>query len=725
MPCSPNDVSITPPSGPSGVPIPGFGTPFALNVPNVNPFPTGFPEDLLALLDRLQLLLPPGALKPSLSLNYGKDVFDGIMKLLDQFFPFLMLYKFFLPILNMIICIIEVICAIPNPFKLPGAIIKLFRDCIPAFLALFPMFAMIVMIISLLLLLLALIEYIIDQILKFVNAILRNVSALVEAFQEANATSVLAVAKKLGSLICIFQNLFVLLAVFAIIIQVVKDILSLAFAIPPCDDGNPDGCCTSEVCPSIVKNPYTRVSGMFQYLNGIGVQTDVVLPPPLNNLNIAIRPESWQLYDIQQDIAERFVNIINAYDVPIMPTEPPPFFKPIFFPTDVIYSPITSPKQAAYTVDLRLLYEPSRWGRVGLPRYIQFKDCIVTTIPSLSVTLFNNNSFPIPTGVLSLTGGRGYEDDGKTKLIGFDKDGITPIGSQATLNNFIHLPDQNSSNPVFSSSDGYAFTDIEYTFKPNPSTLLSKNLITLGCMPDVALTKGFVNNALAGDVALKTQFLRNLLNNTGDSGSIFPDPTQAQQCLSTALSGLRSDLTPEGVAQFQAVAQVCLDKLKSDTKSALGTLVGIGFDPCKSSFTAEPPVQFTSQTIEVKVDLKESNGISLTTGITADVADILVDRIKAHTTFGEIDKFAFDGYQSFVAHLSSDTAGAGQIMISFDNNIFCTNVLDPPSHTLQSINYQFIYAPSQISTSIGDQSDGTQPRRDATDLSSDSNGDLL
>jgi len=118
MPCSPNDISISMPDGPSGPAIPGFGIPFSLSIKPINPFPEGFPEDLLDILNKLQFIIPPGSLKPALNPNFGKDIFDGIMKLLDQFMPFLMLYKFFLPILNLIICIIEVLCAIPNPYKL-------------------------------------------------------------------------------------------------------------------------------------------------------------------------------------------------------------------------------------------------------------------------------------------------------------------------------------------------------------------------------------------------------------------------------------------------------------------------------------------------------------------------------------------------------------------------------------------------------------------------------
>lgn len=702
MPCNVNDISVPIPEGLTGPSIPGFGNPFAINTPNINPFPEGFPEDLLSILDTLQLLIPPGALKPSLNLNFGKDIFDAIMKLLDQFLPFLMMYKFFLPILNIIVCIIEVICAIPNPFKLSSAIIKLFTECIPAFLLLFPIFALIIMIISLLLLMLALIEYIISQILKFIETMLRNISMLISSFQEANANSVLSIAKKLGALLCIFQNLFVLLAIFSIIIQIIKDILGLAFAIPPCDDSNPDGCCTSDVCPNIVKNPYTRTTGTLQYLNGVGVQTTVVLPAPLNNLNYSIRNESWQLFDIDQNIAQKFMNIVDGYDVPASADESPPFFKPIFFPTDVVYSSTTSPKQAAYTIDLKMLYNPSSWGRDGELRYIVFKDCIVTHAPSLRLSLFDNSIENVSNGVLLITGGRGYEEDGETVLTGFDVDGTTPITDQASLNNFIHKADVNTSDPVFLPTDGYAFSEIEYSFKPNLPTLLNKNLITTGCLPDVSLSKAFVNNALAGDVVLKTQLFRDLLNS--DS---FPNPANTQQCLSTALSALRSNLTVEGVSEFQATATLCLQELKDNTLGSLSSLIGLGFDPCKSSFTVTPTIQFTSKPIEIKVTLNENNGIPLTSGIPSEVGNSLARKITAHVNFGEVSNFTYDGYQFFTANITSPDTGSGQVMISFDNNILCTNVLSPPSHTLQSMDYQFVYTPVVS---------GDQIRRDETDV---------
>lgn len=715
MPCNPNDISVPIPTESSESPIPGFSTPFALPTNNTNPFPSsGFPEDLLDLLNKLQLLVPPGALKPQLNPNFGKDVYDGILKLLDQFMPFLMLYKFFLPILNIIICIIEVLCAIPNPFKLVQAMIRLFTVCIPEFLNMFPIFAIVIMIISLLLLLIALVEYIVSQVLKLVTSLIRNINMLSQAFEEGSASSVLAIAQKIGTLLCIFQNLFVLLSIFATIIQVIKDILKLAFPIPPCDDSNTSsaGCCTPDVCPEIVKNTYTNFTGTFQYLNGVSaVNAIAALPAPFNNFVVGLRNESWQLYDSKQNIAQAFRNIIDGYDVPVDISNPPPFFKPIFFPTDGYIKATTSPKQAPYTVDLRLFYNPKPWGRNGNPRFIIFKDCIVLDAPKLTLSDYKNDNVEITTGVLTLGGGLGYEDDGVTTLSGFDSDGITTSTNQATLSNFVHIQDSTSSLPSLNVTDGYTFSNIQYTFKPNIAPLISYNLVTLGCAPDLALNKNFINAIYAGDIALKTNLLNDLIN-----GANFPDPNACQQCLTTALSGLRSDLTLEGVANFQATVNVCLGKLQSDSQDALGNMVGLGFDPCSSSLTIDPNVQFTSKPILVSVDLKERNGISITTGISGVVAENIGARLKAYPTFGVIDNFVFDGYHTFTANLTSTLPGLGSVMVSFDDNMLCTNINSPPSHTLQEAQYQFVYTPIGSGASTGEIDTDGQPRRDYSDL---------
>lgn len=726
MPCSPNDVSIDIPDGPSGPAIPGFGPPFALKTPDISPYPDGFPEDLLDLLDRLQLLIPPGALKPALNPNFGKDVFDAIMKLLDQFMPFLMLYKFFLPILNLIICIIEVLCALMNPFKLIRALKRLFRTCIPEFLNLFPIFALICMIISLLLLLLELILYIISQILKFIEEILRNINALVKAAEDADGNSILAIAKKLGALLCIFQNLFVLLSLFAIIIQIIKDIISRLFAIPPCDDGDPsdeDNCCTPDVCPAIVKeSPYTRFTGTFQYLNQVGVKTSLALPALFGgSFNFDVRSESWQLFDNDQEQAQKFINIIDAYDIP-----PNIFPKPIFFPTDAAYNATTSPKQAAYTVDLKVFYNPAQWGRPGTGQYVTFKDCIVQKAPTANLSIFDNTTKSVPNGVFFLVGGTGF-DQNNAPLQGFASDGVTQIPFPATLENFFHKPGQFSADPVLLPGDGYTFFNAEYTFKPNLSVLLNKNLITLGCEPSLALNRAFINTVTVSNLGVKTKIVSDIFNLPD-----FPDPSATQQCLTLAIDNLRRNLTPAGVAEFQAMTDLCLGRLQKDTNNAIRKFISAGFDPCKSTFSLTPTTQFTSKPIIITVNLNDSNGITLTPKIDPEaVAKDTAANIKAHIDFGTVTPFTYDGYQSFTAELSSTKAGSGKVMISFENQTLCTNIIPAdididPSHVLQTIDYRFILTPFGpvvpiAPTGEGD-TDGVLPRRDAGDVSRDGSG---
>lgn len=710
-PCSPNDISIDIPTTP-GPSIPGFGSPHAIKAPDINPFPDGMPEDLMDIMDKLQLIIPPGVIKPSLNPNFGKDVFDGIMKLLDQFMPFLMLYKFFLPVLNMIICIIEVLCAIPNPFKLAKAITKLFTQCIPAFLSLFPMFALVVMIISLLMLLLALIEYIIVQILNLVEKVLHNINMLQNAFQEANTTSVLKIAKKIGSILCLFQNLFVLLAIFTIIIQVIKDILNLVFAIPPCDDNNSDddGCCTTDVCPAIVKNNYTRNTGKLKYLNSAGTETTISLPPPIGTITTSARTESWQLFDEQQEVIQKFINVVNAFDVPTSSNESPPFFKPVFFPSDAVYNAKTPIKQAAYTVDLKFFYNPSAWGRSGKSRYIIFKDCIVIAAPTNALKLFNNGINVINNGVLSLAGGKGFEEDSVTLLTGFSANGITPISDQATLENFLHLPNTSSMQP----NDGQVLSNVEYTFKPNLNILLQKSLVTTGCLPEVALSKEFINNTFAGDALMKLDSLKKLS---------FPDVNLAQECLTTALNTLRFNLTPEGVADFQSTSEICLNQLKKETSKALESLIVLGFDPCKSTMTIDPNVQFTSKIIKLKVTLNETNGLPLAVNMSQDVGENLSSKLKAYVTFGKVSKFTYED-NMFLADISSDFPGAGKVMVSFDDTMLCKNTINPVSHTLQELDYNFVYAPAKsvVKTGVGD-TEG-MPARDEADQGREGIGNL-
>ncbi len=721
-PCNPSDLTVTVPQQPSAPAIPGFGSPFAPKLPAFNlPFPTGFPEDMGDLLDALSFILPSGTMKPGVFPNFTKDIFDGIMNLLDKFFPFLMLYKFFLPVLDLIICIIEVLCAIANPFKLISKLRRLFRKCIPAFLALFPVFALIVMLLSLLFLLLALVEYVISQIAKLVVLLLKNIRTITKALQKADQTTILGAIQKIGMIICAFQNLFVVLSIFKIIIDLIKDMVKVAFSIPPCDDGNSigadEGCCTTDVCPSFIRNNETivRSTGTLQYLKAISQDAglnSLFETLPAGFLTSPIRNESWQFYDDQATIQDAFINITHAYDLPAGNDT-------VFFPTDATYTEATPYKQAAYTVDMKLLYNPILWGRFDDTRgtrYVNINNCIVKFAPTTNLKNFNNSVSQVTNGVMTLTGGLAQELDGTTIYVN---------GVPANLESFVHRDPVVSTAPTFPPpfNDGYDYTAVEYTFHINHEVLLQKALITLGCIPVVALDRTFINATFAGNAGLNLTLLQNLLS--GTNGNTFPDVTGAQNCLEASIAALRSNISNEGVAEFLARTTICLETLRSDTSSAIGTLLGIGFNPSQSNFTLTPTVQFTTAPIELRVNLNETNGLSLISNLPASLVDGIIGRITPSFNFGKLGKFRYDG-TSFVADLTSEVTGTGVMSMAFDNQQFnivtVPNDLSvSPSVAIQTVAYQFIYVPTG---SGSNDSDGA-PRRDETDVSHDTvfNGD--
>ena len=138
MVCSPEDnqINITP-SPPWAVP--GFGlsySPIQIPLPSFD-LPTELLEDIIGLVQKITALWPGGLLKvdPQFSM---KTVLDFIASLLSKISPFLSFYNFIMALLRMVICVLEVLCAIPNPFAVAAKLKQLFSECLPPFINLFP-----------------------------------------------------------------------------------------------------------------------------------------------------------------------------------------------------------------------------------------------------------------------------------------------------------------------------------------------------------------------------------------------------------------------------------------------------------------------------------------------------------------------------------------------------------------------------------------------------------
>lgn len=719
-PCDPLDLSnFNVPEPSFNIPFPGF----APQLPEI-PFPAlpSLPlEDLLGLFDKLKFTLPSGDLKPSISANFMKDVLDGILSLLEKFIPFFMLYKFFMPVLNIILCIIDILCNIPpTPFsigKFIRAMTRLFRVCIPEFLALIPPIAIIIMILSLILLIIALIIYLIERIIRMILLLIQNIKTLAQAIARFDQDSIGAIVKKIGDLLCLFQNLFVILGAILLIIKVIKELLTLSFNIPPCDDGDSseDGCCTIDVCPGFIRdneNGITHSTGQLQYLNKIEIDSGLDLPDGFPKITAVIRKESWQFYDetLTYDVTDRpyqaFKNIIQPVETILFP---PGFKGPVLFLPSAVYDETVATQSVPYTVDLRFFYDPAGFNRADSlgPRFIQIKDCTVSKIPSIGVKqnliIANQTLIGLPlNGTLDLVGGLAVEDDGTTLL---------NIGtSQGTLQTVIHLDDR-TTNAIPSSNDQVKITDITYTFKLNFNVLVATGLVSSSCAPTFAKEKNIINSVLAVPLQINAAALQNL---------VLPDVEAARTCVFDALNDFRQNISIDSANNFQDTVINCLNSLKDQCTAAAIQLIDIGYDQNKSDFSIDPKIQFTTRPINVFVSLNDGGGSVISSALTDEIAKAVAAKIKADITFGEITDFAYDGYTLFNAKITSEEPGNGTIQVSFNDKVISifdnpADVSQPTSLNSKILSYTFV----KSTISVGDPA----VRRNEGDLAQNNNVD--
>jgi hypothetical protein len=710
MPCSPlTDSNFQPPSGTS----PGIGVqqnPLDGIAGLLNGLSKSIPApDLAELFSKLGFTLPTGIYNPDFEPKALNDIYAGINSILQKVMPFLMMYKFFIPMLNLILCIIEVICSLANPFSLIGAVIKLFTQCIPAFLALFPFFAFIAIIISLLILILTIVNYIISIVLSIIANIIALIESLLLAVERLIEDAIKSIIEAIGEILCFLSNLFVIFNAILSIIEIIKGMLSLGFDIPPCSGsgGSNSPCCTPDVCPAFIKNNDTilGINAHLQYYSEVGLDSGLSTSPGYPKIIYPLRPESWQFYDPNLSKETAFINITNAYDLPAGTSK-------VFFPPGASYTDTTHVASVPYTISFRFYYDPAVLGKIDPKgaRFIRINNAIIASPPTYGV--YNGQTYsPVDngTGVLNLIGGAVLEDDG-TQI--FDSNGQIMY-----LTSFIHV--EPSVGTI--SSPGILFSQISYEFTINHEPLVAATLITVGCVPEVAIARDFIN------LTIGNQFTGNQQKLTGPNGvvSLLPDVAAAQTCIFSVINQYTQSISVESTQTLQTNLLDCLNTLAAQTTTALIAAINAGVDVYKSDFSVNPSIQFTTKPITVSVSLNESSGQNIVKNVPADAATKLAPQITAVATLGQVSNFVYDGYEFFTADIASEIAGNGTISIMFDGNYISTliNPADPTqprSVAIKEVSYTFVESPV---FSSGISSDSGQPRRDVSDTSADNDID--
>lgn len=689
--CNPNDTTVNPPILPP-LPNPGFGIPMApiqIPFPGVE-LPTGLIQDLQELVNSLGLVFPSSTFKPTVD-NFTKVVFDLIANLLTQIAPFLSFYNFITALMNMIVCIIEVLCALTNPFKLIRAVRRLFRECIPSFVRMFPWMALIAIIIALLLLIVALIEYLISTIKAIVDEIIRNVKILSSAISFQDSTVTLKAIQKLAELLCLVQNTLAILLALSAVMAIIES-LALVSGRLICDDNGP--CCTPDVCPPFIRNsPITGTTAQLIYASQVNTDVSSIfggisgLPGGFNpnSFNMPpIRIERWELVETQ-DTLFPFSSIITPGTDPATSNTTEKFW-----PEGITFNARTPTNRACYTCDIRFAVDPAIFNIADSngERYFRVLDCIVVREPYLGTFDYAGNiSYSNTTGTLNLEGGLVFEDDGTTP---FMIDGV-----QATINNFIHLPIQTSYSTA--PNNLQTFTNVEYTLKPVYESLMSYQLITVGCVPEVSVEKAVFNSVLAAE-DVRAVFEKLQPTPAGQkvpSSGILPNVQGTQDCVNEALEKFRKNVTLESAALFQAEIETCLNDLKNQSLAALCGALNAAVSQFKSEATLSTDIEFTTRPIKVTVVLKDAVGTNISLKMPQSCSEEMIKKLSAEATLGEVSDFVYNG-SSFTADLTSRVSGSGVLNILFDGKVLSSVVQsdDESSSQIveQSLNYTFVDA---------------------------------
>lgn len=736
-PCNPSDNELNPGQVP-GLPIPGFGLPFApiqVPIPGFK-FPDGFPESILDILDYLKINWPGGQLSPQID-NFATTILKAVMDLLGMILPFLSFYNFILAALNMILCIMDVLCALSNPFKLIRALRRLFKSCLPAFLNLFPWAALIAMIISLILLLIALLEYIIARILEIFNDIIENLKLLARGTTLQDAESTVATAYKIGSLLCIIENLLAMLSAIAVIFAIVNA-LSETSGRHFCGGGSGDGvssdCCGDDVCPPFIRNNpdgISGTSGRLVYYNQI-VDPTRDDNPMFRSLfkglsSNTVRQENWQFVNDDTGQAYPFTDIITQYkdtstdrgnvDGNSRSLSEVYEYGDIFWPEGITFDKNSSLRKTPYFVDFTLenldLSVFNTTAQNKNARTIIIRSSIVESKPYVGlkdesgvVTDTSSSTY----GTLSLAGGLAYESDGTTPV-------VDSSGNQITLDELVHLNYKTGSDTP-SYDDGYHIGNINFTLNINHASLMDYNLTVAGCVPDIAIETQQLNDRFA-------DIMTPVITRVGE----MPDITGTQSAISDIIATLRTNVTEDTAATARDDIVEQLNGLKSSAEDTFKNAFYAGADPYYSDVSLDTDLQFTDKEIVVTVVLKDRNGVNLSQNIPDSVASDIESGVAGEVTLGEISDFTYDSDNGvFTAQISSESGGDGEVKVSWNNNIFqeILNEDDVDKDTSvqeKALAYTFIGVGAGAITG-GDGSDSGmidgQVRRDVTDVTNNS-----
>ncbi len=686
MPLNPKcDPLVNNVNSPIGPPLPGLpGFTYDINIPTI-PMPDldGIPEDILNLLRRLKLKLPGGGLLQDLVDSLAKTVAKILSSLLGYLNAFLGIYFFVLALIELILCVIKVLCAFPKPWSVIRAVKRLLRKCIPLFIQIcFPFFALLLLLLNLIAILIALIEYIIQMILRLIKQLLKNLKKLYNiTIRQYNPNAALAIISKLANLLCLFEQIFTFLGAVFSILELITSIWDKSLKV--CSGGGGSGTRgpdDDDVCAPFMKNPIVQTNDNIEiWKSRVGSAVGelwfcnevygIPFPPGIFPAGTMTKLRNEVIYFKDDALIEelKFYNMITYGGFP-------------FFPFDSTITKDTEYSLKPYFLDMTITCDPlDGYGS----RAISFEDVTVTyvaTEATATVVASVPTNVTDANGFLSLSGGTVIND---VNLNGQTIDYVVGQRANTASGRF---------NPSITGSGSYvSITNITYDLKVNYEALAQYTLITMSCLPSVEVEQNFLN------VTFDKAF-----NFTLPDFVTLPDIEGASNDLQKCMSDYRTNITIDTTEVFGNCMTNIMDKLYIQASNTYCQLLQASLDVYNMQKAIVPDLQFIKNPIDITITPKDQNGrtlLDLIGGFTppASCMNNLADKFKGEATLGSVSKFSYDGYGNFIAELTSDIGGDGLLSLYFDDNLIVTAIRpDDPSVKPQinstPISYTFIDA---------------------------------
>lgn len=663
-------------------------------IPVLFPLPSdgGVEKTYSELTRSMSCTCPAGAIiKPSIApipgFNMG-DIIADQAKLLSAFSAG---YSALTVVMKLVSCIIDVLCSLMNPFALIAALIRLFGTCLPDFILLLPQIAVSAIILCLIKIILAIITYIVTVIIPLIRDIIDNIQDLIDAINSGALQVVQTVAFKIVSLLKELMNVMGILAALDAILAMIQPLMNLGLGIPCGGGGGSCSGCGEDQCPSVFEN--FTLTGNDGQLTVLSMFSGTSL--------------SYLLYFSSVSKQEDFLALKD------------------FFPTGVDYNEIDNITKVPYSLYCDGYYAVTKVNEEDDGTVL----LSLTQLPNpqhtdgyLSSTYHNSTGHPASvdstgrrarfgTTSAQFSASDGYDNvyleimdtdstgaiknSGTFKILSvYDSHNVkldhldintwniqssyhptTGVGSKVVWRKIV-IPSSNSNRP--------------YTFTINHEELIRRNIIGVGCHPDVkASVRGARNRNPDLDVPMPAlPDIEGLANAAmGCITAVAPMDVDVQYVLDNYGS----------IAQSVALVDTCvndtLGTLSSDMISYAEQIYPRIFSLDKSLLTSDLEIQRVGGNIEISIIPIDINGNRLADDLPPGIIDV-----KAFTTFGsltDVEEILDDSGVStgeFRTTLSSNQVGIAEVTATVADRYisdFDTN-LNPPNYVQRKLSLSFI-----------------------------------